>query len=167
MSVCIPTHNTYTSPNSMPGTGVATEAHPFRSLQTGWQDKALPPTTAQKNMTRWPRAGTRIYTGEADRLARWKAGLGKQEVDCQVTQVVESSAGTEGHSSDPEHRPKCTDPADHCRQCWDICQVQLGSVEELGSPVLTPDSLWSAISHNTLGKGRSHPARLCSLVHSA
>lgn len=76
MSVCTPpTHNIYTSLNSMSGTGVATEAHPFMSLQEGWQDKALPPTTAQKNMTRLPRAGTQIYTGEADRPARWKARL--------------------------------------------------------------------------------------------
>lgn len=41
-----------------------------------------------------------------------------------------------------------------------------GLVEELGSTILTPNSLLPAISHNTeaLGKGCSHPARLCSLV---
>lgn len=40
VSVCIPpTSNTLTSTNMVPGTRVAAETHPFRSLQAGWQDK--------------------------------------------------------------------------------------------------------------------------------
>lgn len=48
----------------------------------------------------------------------------------------------------------------------DICHLQLGLAEELGSPVLTPSFLFSAIFHSIghWAECCSHPARLCSLV---
>lgn len=94
----------------MPGTRVAAETHPFRSLQTGWQDKAFSPTTVQKNMTRW------IYTSEADRWARWKRG--KQETVPAVSGDGELCRDR-GQRRDPGRRPNCTDERGHSHRCWD------------------------------------------------
>lgn len=90
-----------------------------------------------------------------------EAGSKRQE----VSQVMEGSAGTDS-AAIHEHRPNCTDPAGHPHQCRDICHVQLGFAEGLGSPGLPP-ILSPAISHNTGPPGKPFSPPRCALSCTA